>query len=230
MKLPRGALTSSASRARTCSRRCTHVARFEHAEVESRPSAAREQRRHARLVHPNADAIAGDARLRHLEQGAADPIAIADAHRSVWQSFDGEVLAELAVDEVAPFQLLFPVAVGIDLVDVDRAVHAAVAGQVALPIALDIQPVDAAAARHRILPDRGMHRATLPRDVARESDVYREQSRHVGPRCCALLIVNTLPTRPGNGQALREHAAMGGDRIVRALRLFAYDPPGTAQL
>ena len=158
------------------------VAFLQDAEVESRPSAGGEQRRHARLVHPDADAIAGDTRLRHLEQRAADPIPIADAHGIVGQSFDREVLAELSVDEVGPLQLLLPVAIRFDLIDEDRALLTAVAGQVALPVSLEIQPADAAAATHRILPDRGVHRATLPRDVARQSDVHREQSSHVSSR------------------------------------------------
>jgi hypothetical protein len=96
--------------------------------------------------------------------------------------FDREILAELSVDEGGPLQLLLPVAVRFDLVDVDRALLTPVAGQVALPVSVEIQPADAAAARHRILPDRGVHRATLPGDVARESDVYRQQSSHVALR------------------------------------------------
>ena len=65
-----------------------HLAFLKNAEVESRPSAGRQQCRHPRLVHPNADAIAGHARLRDLEERAADPIAVADAHGIVGQSFD----------------------------------------------------------------------------------------------------------------------------------------------
>ena len=72
------------------------------AEVESRPSAGGQERRHARLVHANADAIAGDPRLRDLEQRAADPIAVADIDAIVRQAFDREVLAELSVDKVGP--------------------------------------------------------------------------------------------------------------------------------
>jgi hypothetical protein len=73
-----------------------------------------------------------------LEQGAADPVSIANAHRVVGQSVDGEVLAELSVDEVAPLQLLLPVAVRFDLIDVDRALLTAVAGQVALTVPVEI--------------------------------------------------------------------------------------------
>src|SRR5215471_18679870 len=79
------------------------------AEVESRPSAGCQQCRHPRLVHSNANAIAGNAGLSNLEQCAADLITVADAHAIVGQSFDSEVLAELSMDEVAPRQLFLPV-------------------------------------------------------------------------------------------------------------------------
>ena len=158
-----------------------NLAWLQDAAVESRPSAGGQQGGHAGLVHPNADAIAGDTRLRDLEQRAADPIAVADAHGIVGQSFDREVLAELSVDEVGPLQLLLPVAIRFDLVDEDRPLLAAVPGQVALTVSVEIQPADPTAATHRLLPDRRVHRATLPRDVAREANVHREESSHVAP-------------------------------------------------
>src|SRR5947207_11290879 len=146
----------------------THLAGLHDAAVESRPSAGGQQGRHARLVHPNADAIAGDTRLRDLEQRAADPIAVADAHGVVGQSFDREVLAELSVDEVGPLQLILPIAIRFDLVDEDGALFAPVPGEITLTISVEIQPADATAAAYLSLPDRAMHSATLPLDVARE--------------------------------------------------------------
>jgi hypothetical protein len=151
-----------------------HLARLQDAEVESRPSAGGQQGRHAGLVQPNADAIAGDTRLRNLEQRAADLITVADAHGVVGQSFDGEVLAELSSDEVGPLQLRLPEPIGVSLVYEDRALLTAVSGQVALTVSVEIQPADPTAATHRILPDRGVHRTTLPRDVARKADVHRK--------------------------------------------------------
>ena len=150
-----------------------HLAFREDAEVEPRPTATGQQRRHARLVHADADAIAGDARLGDLEQRAADPIAVADRHDLVGQSFDREVLAELPVDEVGPLQLLLPMAIRFDLVDEDRALLPAVSGAIALTVAVEIQPADATAAAHGILPDPGVHRAPLPLEVAWKSDVHR---------------------------------------------------------
>jgi hypothetical protein len=52
-------------------------------------------------------------------------------------------------------------------------------GQVALAVSVQIQPADPTAATDRILPDRGVHGATLPLDVARKSDVHRQQPGHV---------------------------------------------------
>src|SRR5260370_2945938 len=94
-----------------------HFAFVQDAEVEPGPSAGRQQCGHPGLAHPNADAIAGNARLSDLEQRAADLIAIADAHLILGQSSDLELLAELPVDEVDPLQLLLPIAIAFDLVD-----------------------------------------------------------------------------------------------------------------
>ena len=154
------------------------VAFLEDAEVEARPSAGGQQGRHLRLVHANPDAVAGDARLGDLEQGRADPVAVADADLVVRQSLDGEVLAELPVDEIAAAQPLLPVAIRFDLIDEDRALLSAVAGEIALAVALDVEPPDAATSLHRLLPDAGAHRPSAPLDVARQPDVDREQPGH----------------------------------------------------
>jgi hypothetical protein len=84
------------------------------------PSAAGGQQSwHPGLVHPNADAIAGDARLGDLEQRAADLITVADAPASSGNPFDREVLAELSVDEIGPLQLPLPIAIRFDPIDED---------------------------------------------------------------------------------------------------------------
>src|SRR5262249_8357196 len=109
-----------------------HFAFLQDAEVESRPSAGRQQCRHPGLVHPNANAIARYARCSDLEQCTAYSITVADTNVIVRQSLDREVLAELSVDEIGPLQLLLPVPIRLDLVDEDRALLTPVAGQVAL--------------------------------------------------------------------------------------------------
>ena len=150
-----------------------HLAFLQDTEVEPRSSAGCQQGRHPRFVHPNADAIAGDARLSDLEQRGADPITVADANGIVGQSFDREVLGELSVDEVAPLQLLLPIAIRFDLVDENRALLTPVPAQVALTVSVEVQPADPAAATHRIFPDGRVHTATFPLDVPRKSDVHR---------------------------------------------------------
>src|ERR1700739_4327136 len=148
------------------------IAFLQDAEIESRPSAGCQQCRHPRLVHPKADAIAGNAGLSDLEQCAADLITVADADGIVGQSFDREVLAELSVNEVGPLRSLLPVTIRFDPVNEGRSLLTAVAGQVALTVSVQVQPADRTAAAHRILPDPGVYRATLPLYIARESDVH----------------------------------------------------------
>src|SRR5207344_1041566 len=121
------------------------LAFLQHAEVETWSSARCQQRRHPGLVHPNADAVAGNARLRDLEQCAADLITVADAHGIVGQSFDRKVLAELSVNEVGPPQLILPVTIRVDLIGEDGALLAPVPGQVALTVSVEIQSGNATA-------------------------------------------------------------------------------------
>ena len=86
------------------------------------------------------DPVARDAWLGDLEHGVADPVAVADADLVVGEALDGEVLAELPVHEVVAAELALPVAVGVELVDEDGALLAAVAGEIALAVAVDVQP------------------------------------------------------------------------------------------
>ena len=134
-----------------------HLALFEHAEVEARAAVRDEQRGDARVVHAEPDAVAGDARLGDLEDGGADPVPVADAHLVVAQPLDREVLAELSVDEVASSELTFPVPVRVDLVDEHRALLAAVPAEVALAVAVEVEPAHAAGAGHGILEDAREH-------------------------------------------------------------------------
>ena len=155
-----------------------HLTLLQDAEIKPRPSAGCQQCWHPGLVHANADAIAGNARLRDLEQRAADLITVADARGIVGQSFDREVLAEQSGDEVGPLQLLLPIAVRFDLIDEDRALLASVTPEISLSVAVNVEPPDHAPALNRILPDRRMNRPPPPCDVAWKADVNRQKSRH----------------------------------------------------
>src|SRR5262245_50415127 len=95
------------------------VALLEDAKVEAGAAVRDEQGRDARIVHADADAVAGDPRLCDLEERGADSVAVADTDLVVAQPVDREVLAELAVHEVVPYELALPVEVRLELVDED---------------------------------------------------------------------------------------------------------------
>jgi len=65
-------------------------------------------------------------------------------------------------------------AIRFDLVNENGALFTSVAGEIALTVAVQIQSADPTTALDRILPDPRMHRATPPRDVARQSHIYRQ--------------------------------------------------------
>ena len=116
--------------------------------------------------------------MRDFEDGGADPVAVADADLVVAQSLDREVLAELSVDEVISTELSFPVAVGVDLVDEHGPLLAAVAGQIALAVTIDVQLAHAARAADGVLEDAGEHRLPLPGHVLRHADVHGDERAH----------------------------------------------------
>src|SRR5436190_183685 len=141
-----------------------------------------EQGGDARVVHSDADAVAGDARLGDLEDGGADPVAVADADLVVAQPLDGEVLAELPVDEVASVEFALPVAIRVDLVDEHRALLAAMPGEVALTVAVDVELAHPARSAHRVLEHAGEDGLPLPGHVLRQADVDGQQGAHrIGP-------------------------------------------------
>ena len=183
------------------------LALLEHAKIKARPVMRDEQRRHSRLVHPDADPVAGDARLRHLEQRAADPVAVADADLGVGQALDGEILAELAVNEVVAAKLSLPVAIGLDLIDEDRAMLAAMAGEIALAIPVEVEPPRHPGALNRRFPDAGMDRSALPGDIAREPDIERKQARHlILVAGCGGALIGSRPGQRGSRSPPRRPA------------------------
>ena len=58
-----------------------------------------------------------------LEHGGADAVLVANAHLRVAEPIDREVLTELAEDEIVALQLVAPVAVRVELIDVDGALR-----------------------------------------------------------------------------------------------------------
>ena len=149
------------------------------AKIKPGPVMRHNERRHSRLVHPDAEPVAGDARLRHLEQRAADPVSVADADLRVGQAIDSEILAELAVSEVVSAELSLPIAVRVDLIDEDRTMLATMAREIALTIPVEVEPPRHARAFDRGFPDSGMDGFALPRNITREADIHRKQARHL---------------------------------------------------
>jgi hypothetical protein len=115
---------------------------LQNAKVEAWPVMRYKQGGHARFVHTNADAIAGDAWLRHFEESLANAIAISYAHFIVGQSVDREVFAEVSVDKVLAVKLGLPVAIRVELVNHDGADFAAVSCEVALAVPFNIETPD----------------------------------------------------------------------------------------
>src|SRR5262249_45751997 len=98
---------------------------------------------------------------------------------------DGEVLAELPMNEIRPLQLLLPIVIRVNLVNEDGALLTAVPGRVALAVSVQVQAPDATAAGHPILPNCGVHGAAVPFDVSGKSDVDRQKLSRI--RRCRLL-------------------------------------------
>jgi len=154
------------------------LALFEDAEVEPGSAMRDQQGGHLRLVHADADPVAGDARLRHFEDGLPDPIPVTDAHFVVGEAVDGKVLPELPVSEVASPEATLPIAIGVNLINKDRAMFAAMPDQITLTVAIDVEPPHHPPALNGRLPDGGVNSLSLPRDVARQTHIDRKQACH----------------------------------------------------
>src|SRR5262249_47503322 len=154
------------------------VALLQDAEVEPGAAVGDQERRDARVVHAKADAVAGDSGLGHLEDGATDPVAVADADLVVGKPLDGEVLAELAVDEVASPEPPLPVPVGVGLVDDPGALPSAVAAEIALAVAVDVEPAHPARPVDGVLEHAGEDGPSLPGHVLRHADVDGHERAH----------------------------------------------------
>jgi hypothetical protein len=74
-------------------------------QIETGPAVRDQQRGDLRLLHADAHPVTGNARLRHFEQSAADPVTVADVDLLVRQAVDGEVLPELPIGEVVSTEL-----------------------------------------------------------------------------------------------------------------------------
>jgi hypothetical protein len=149
-----------------------HLSFLQHAQVKARFLMCDEQRSHLRVVHADADPVAGDTRLRDLKEGAADAVLVADAHLLVGQALDGKILPELSEHEVVSAELAFPIVIRIHLVDEDCPLLPSVPGQVCLLVTIDVEPPHHPSALHGLLPYGGAHRLPSPGDVAGQTNIH----------------------------------------------------------
>src|SRR5579863_4512230 len=132
---------------------CTNFSFLQHAKVESWSVMFYEQGWHTRLVHADADAVAGHAWLRYLKFSTTDAVAIADADLVIGKPLDGEVFSELAESKIVAAQKALPVMVGINLVDEYGAVLPAMTFEIGLGIAIDIESAHHSPPRDWRFPD-----------------------------------------------------------------------------
>ncbi len=136
------------------------------------------QRRHLLVAHSDAQAIAGNARLRDLKDRAANPISVSYADIAVCQSFDREVFAELAGFEIRPPEEVRPVSIRVDLIDHHRALFAAVGNKIRLAVSGQIEAAGKHPAMHRTFPNRGPDQFATPGHVARHAHIDRDNPGH----------------------------------------------------
>ena len=127
---------------------------------------------HLRVVHPYTDAIAGDARLRHFKQRAADPVAISDADFVIGKAIDCQVLSELTILEVVTLKVHLPVAIGVELIDHHSTMLSTVTCDVALTITVEIETARHHPACYGPLPNSGVDHFALPFDIGWKADVH----------------------------------------------------------
>ena len=151
---------------------CSNFSFLQHAKVESWSVMFNDQGWHARFVHANAEAVASYSRLGHFKYGVTNAVAIADADFVIEKSLNGEVFSELAEDEVLTSEKVFPVVIGIHLINKNGALLPAMTGEIALAVADNVELARHLPARNGTFPDRGADGLTVPRHVARKADIY----------------------------------------------------------
>src|SRR5689334_8662798 len=152
-----------------------HGALGDDPEVEPRSMLRDKKIRHLRNAETHAHTEAGDAGLGDLELGIADPVSVADADVMIGHAGYGEVLSEVAGHQVVAAKVVAPVVVRLGLVDHHRPLLAAVTGEIALAVSVDVEPAHHHGSVDRGLPDSGADRLTVPRHVFRHTDVHGNQ-------------------------------------------------------
>src|SRR6516165_9797298 len=173
----------------------TNFSFLQHAKVKSWPSVCDKKRRHARLIHSDADAVTGHAWLCDFEYGIPNAVSITNAGFVIGKSFHSEILSELADSKIIAPKESLPVLIRLHLVDKHSALLTTVTGEIGLPITIDVQLAHHPPPLHRKLPDRCSHSPAVPCHFAWKADIQRDQSGHL-----------VRPPRRGNrSRLINEH-------------------------
>src|SRR5262245_9112276 len=139
---------------------------LQHAKVEPWSVMCYEQGGHPRFIHANADAVARYARLCHFKRRITNVVSITNADLVISKSLNSEVLAELAKTKIIAAKEVFPVMVGIHLVDEYGALLPSVTGKIRLRVTINIEPAYHPPPLGRKFPNRGSDRLAIPTHFA----------------------------------------------------------------
>jgi hypothetical protein len=115
-----------------------------------------------RIVHSNAESVAGDAWLRNFENGRAYFVPVSYTDITVGKPIDSKVLSKLSVFKVVPAEVTLPKAIGLDLINHHGSLFTAMTLKIRLPIAIKIQSASIDAMGYGLLPDRAPYPLALP--------------------------------------------------------------------
>ena len=157
---------------------CANFSLLQHAKVEPWSVMCHEQGCHPRFIHANADPKARHAWLRYFKYRTTNAVSIADADLIIRKSLNSEVLSELAEGKVITSEKAFPIVIRVHLINKNGALLPTVAREIGLSVTIDIELAHHSPSRNRGFPDCGSDSFSVPCYVARQTDIYREQSGH----------------------------------------------------
>ena len=103
---------------------------------------------------------------------------ISNTHFCIRQTVDRKILSELSMNEVVSPEMALPIPIGIQLIDKYGSTFAAVTIQVTLAVTVQVETACHPRPFDRRFPNAGVHRFALPNDVARQTNIDRNQSSH----------------------------------------------------
>lgn len=116
--------------------------------------------------------------MSYFKDRSADPVSVPNANFIVGETFNGEILSKLSVLEVISAEFALPIPVGFELINHNGTMFTAVAFEIALAVAVQIEPSGKDAPGDRAFPDRGADDFALPRNLTWQADVNRQKFWH----------------------------------------------------